>query len=48
MTAVDYVASCGDCGQDFVFGTAKERLDWLAAHDPAHVSSVSFFRQARV
>lgn len=44
----DYAASCGRCGQDFVFSTSKERNDWLRGHDPAHTDFVSFFRQARV
>lgn len=47
MTA-DYAASCGRCGQDFVFGTSKERNDWLRDHDPKHFDFVSFFRQVRV
>lgn len=44
----DYAASCGKCGQDYVFGTSKQRNDWLAEHDPTHLAFVSFFRQARV
>jgi hypothetical protein len=48
ITAADYVASCGKCGEDFVFGTSKERNEWLFYHDPEHLDFVSFFRQARV
>lgn len=44
----DYVASCGKCGADFVYGTSKERDNWLREHDPDHHDFVSFFRQARV
>lgn len=44
----DYAASCGQCGQDFVFGTSKERNDWLRAHEPKHMDSVSFFLQGRI
>lgn len=42
----DYVASCGMCGQDFVFGTWQERQDWLREHDYGHIDFVSLFRQA--
>lgn len=44
----DYAASCGKCGEDFVFGTSKERNDWLREHDPDHYDFCSFFRQARL
>lgn len=44
----DYAASCGQCGQDFVFGTSKQRNDWLRGHDPQHTDFVSFFLQGRV
>jgi hypothetical protein len=45
---IDFAASCERCGQDFVFGTSKERNDWYRAHDLTHDDFVSFFRQARV
>lgn len=46
-SAVDYLASCGKCGQDFAFGTQMERLDWLHGHEFDHLDFVSFSRQVK-
>ena len=52
MSDYDLVASCGRCGEDFVFATSKERDDWYdahhAEHGAAHTDFVSFFRQGRI
>lgn len=42
---LEYGASCGKCGRDFMFADGADRNKWLDNHDRDHLDFVSYFRE---